>query len=188
MLVTIRRRMLWTRLVFNSYVSKEIGKGDRCTAKTIVKLLSMNFIITRMSSITSKTEDFSSCCFHPQANLKSDVPCVGIGRKAKTWLAQIWSRKKHGSYMHLWLLWMFFGQLLYEFLSGNLNVTEKLTLRELRSLPCLSNRTIFLYCYPCLNSSKKKKHFLLCDIRNNSVCQKLGFLLPFWGFTKRVTI
>ena len=35
--------------------------------------------------------------------------------------------------------------------------------RELRSLPCLSNRTIFLHYYPCLNS----------------VCQKLGFLLPF---------
>ena len=53
------------------------------------------------------------------------------------------------------------------------------TLRELRSLPCLSNRTVFLHCYPRLNSSKKKKHFFLCDIRNNSVCQKLGFLLPF---------
>ena len=35
------------------------------------------------------------------------------------------------------------------------------TLRELRSLPCLSNRTVFLHCYPCLNSSKKKKTFFL---------------------------
>lgn len=55
MLVTVWGRMLRKRLVLNSYASAKTGIGDRCTAKTIVKLLPMSFKTTGMSSMTSKT-------------------------------------------------------------------------------------------------------------------------------------